>query len=163
MKVSILAAVAANGVIGRDNDLPWHLPADLRRFKQTTVGHTIVMGRKTYDSIGRPLPKRRSIVVTRNPHLGIDGVDVVHSIEQALALAEGEGTVFIIGGATIYDAAIAFADELSITHVHAEIDGDTFFPRIDPELWCEEDREDCPADERNEFPYSFVTYRRQGR
>jgi dihydrofolate reductase len=160
MKVSILAAVAANGVIGRDNDLPWHLPADLRRFKETTVGHTIVMGRKTYDSIGRPLPKRRSIVVTRNRQLQIDGVDVVHSIEEALDLAAGEGVVFIIGGATIYHAAMTLADELAITHVHAEVDGDTGFPRIDSDTWVEVDREDHPADDRNEHAYSFVTYRR---
>lgn len=152
MPVTIVAAVARNGVIGRDNDLPWRLPEDLRRFKQLTMGGVLVMGRRTYESIGRPLPGRRTIVVSRDPGLRIDGVEVAASLEEALARA-GDGEVYVVGGGEIYRQAMGLADALEITEVDAEPEGDTFFPEIDPADWREVAR--APGD-----GFSFVRYER---
>lgn len=162
MRVSIIAAVAANGTIGRDNDLPWRLSADLKRFRELTTGHTIIMGRKTWDSIGRALPGRRSIVVTRRTdwHPKVEGVLVAHSIDQAIDLARDDSEVFIIGGAEIYRQALARADRLYLTRVLAEVAGDVRFPDIDDAQWTLRGREAYEADEKNEHAYRFEVYDR---
>lgn len=161
--IAIVVAKAKNGVIGASNDLPWYLPADLRHFKELTSGHTVVMGRKTFDSIvsrlGKPLPQRKNIVVTRNESFEHEGVEVAHSVNEAVAKAEGE-SIFIIGGAEIYSASLPLVDTLYITEVHAEIAGDTYFPELQKEDWYEVSRESHDADDKNNFPYSFVTLKR---
>ncbi len=159
MKLILVAAVAANGVIGADGNMPWRLPEDLRRFKSLTMGHPMVMGRKTFDSIGRALPGRRTVVVTRQPGWAAPGVEVADSVEQALQLAAaGNGAadepVMIVGGGEIYRATIGLADRLEITHVETEVAGDTTFPAIEPALWEVTDR-----DQRAGF--AFATYRRR--
>ncbi|MCA9246988.1 MAG: dihydrofolate reductase [Planctomycetales bacterium] len=160
MKVSILAALSANGVIGRGGDLPWRLSSDLKRFKQRTWGHWIVMGRKTFDSIGRALPGRTTVVITRQadydaPH----GVRVAESLAGALALAaaQQQDEVFIVGGGEIYRQAISLADRMYLTRVDAEIDGDVFFPEFDEQAWIAVEREPHSSDDKNEFPYEFQT------
>lgn len=152
MPVTIVAAVARNRVIGRDNDLPWRIPEDLRRFKELTMGGVLVMGRKTYESIGRPLPGRRTVVVSRNPDLEIEGVEMAPSLEMALEIAGGDD-VFVVGGGEIYRQAMGVADVLEITEVDAEPEGDTFFPEIDPNVWREVAR--TPGD-----GFAFVRYER---
>ena len=153
MTVTLIASVAANGVIGAGGDLAWRNSDDLRRFKSLTTGHPIVMGRKTFDSIGRPLPGRRTIVVTRSADWSFDGVETVHSVDEALHLVGGED-VFVIGGGEIYAQAIGLADRLEITHIELELAGDTLFPAIAPAEW-----ERVRVDHRDGF--SFVTYRRR--
>ena len=150
MTVILIAAVGRNGVIGRDNDLPWRIREDLRHFKELTLGHTLVMGRKTYDSIGRPLPGRRTVVVTRQPDWSADGVDIVHSLEEAL---EYDGHLYIAGGGEIYHQALPYADHLELTEVDRSPDGDVTFPSIDPAHWTETARESHDG-------FSFVTFRR---
>ncbi|HEX7100279.1 MAG TPA: dihydrofolate reductase [Acidimicrobiia bacterium] len=152
MPVTIVAAVARNRVIGRDNDLPWRIPEDMRRFKELTMGGVLVMGRKTYESIGRPLPGRRTVVVSRNPDLEIEGVEMAPSLEMALEIAGGDD-VFVVGGGEIYRQAMGVADVLEITEVDAEPEGDTFFPEIDPNVWREVAR--TPGD-----GFAFVRYER---
>jgi dihydrofolate reductase len=157
MSVSIIAALSDNNVIGRDNALPWHLSADLKRFKALTMGHTIVMGRKTFQSIGRVLPGRRTIVVTRGD-FHADGVDVVHTLQEALV-----DDAFICGGAEVYAAALPRAQRMYLTRVHADVDGDAFFPEFDDVTeWQLVDTEHCEADDKNEYPYSFLTYEKKG-
>lgn len=137
-KLALIAAVSENGVIGKDGGLPWHIPEDLKYFKANTTGHAIIMGRKTYDSIGRPLPKRRNIVVTRNAGLKIEGVEVVTSLEAALDLAHSEDEEpRIIGGASLYQDAFPLATRLFLTQVQRSVDGDTFFPKFSEEEWEE--------------------------
>lgn len=138
MALTLIAAVARNGVIGADGGIPWHLPADFAHFKATTLGHTLVMGRATYDSIGRPLPGRRTIVLTRDPGWRADGVDVAHTLEDALAAAEGE--VYVAGGAAVYAAALPNADAQLISEVHLEPEGDTYYPAFDRTQWHEVSR-----------------------
>ncbi len=136
--LALIVAVSRNGVIGRDGDLPWHIPEDLKHFRRNTVGHCIIMGRKTWDSIGRPLPKRRSIVVTRQRDLVIEGADVVHSLGEALELAwQSDSEPRVIGGATLYAAAFPKATRLILTEVQRDVDGDTYFPQWSPEQWQE--------------------------
>lgn len=161
--VSLLAAVADNGVIGRGGALPWHLPADLRRVKALTVGHTLIMGRKTFASIGKPLPKRRSIVLSRDPEYRPDGVEVAAGLDQALAMARaaGERHVFVFGGAGVFAAALPLADRLYLTRVHAEVEGDVRFPAWDPDDWQLIVETYWPADERHAYPYTFSEYRRR--
>jgi len=160
--VSLIVAMSTNRVIGRDGDLPWHLPADLRHFKKTTMGHHLVVGRATWDEVGKPLPGRTMVVVTRNPDFSADGVLVAHSVEEAVALVRDDDEPFIGGGAEIYRQALAagLVDRLYITRIHAQVEGDTFFPVIDFDRWLLADRVDHPADERNEFAYSFERYDR---
>jgi dihydrofolate reductase len=156
MTITVLAAVGANLVIGRDGDMPWHLPQDLAHFKAATMGHTMVMGRKTYDSIGRALPGRRSIVITRQPGWHAAGVEVAHSLPEALALA-GPTEVFVIGGAQVYREAIPFADQMMLTEIEQSPEGDAFFPTLEPDQWHETTREAHDG-------FAFVTYvRRQPR
>ena len=158
--LSIIVAMSENRVIGRDGTLPWHLSADLKRFKQLTMGHTIVMGRKTYESIGRPLPGRVSIVLSRDPKYRISGVDVVESFEQALAKTRAED-VFIIGGAQLYEKTLPFAERLYLTEVGTMIDGDVFFPDCDWSQWELVESLPTEVDPKSGLPYSFKTYHRK--
>ncbi|MEX2454305.1 MAG: dihydrofolate reductase [Rhodospirillaceae bacterium] len=162
MRISLIAAVAEDGAIGRDGGMPWHLSGDLRRFRATTTGRPVVMGRKTYESIGRPLPGRANIVVTRSRDFAPDGVEVAHDLEAALdraaALAEAAGVdeVFVIGGGVLYAAALPRAGRIYLTEVHADIEGDVHFPALDPAEWREISRERHPAGARDDHPHSFV-------
>lgn len=158
MTISIIAAVSKNNVIGKDNKLPWHLPADLAHFKKITSGHTIIMGRKTFESIGRPLPNRRNIVITRNTGFKAEGIEVVHSIEQAMDITKDEEEVFVIGGEEIYKLAFPFTDKIYLTRVDAEIEGDAFFPELGPE-WEEISKVENVKDENNEYDYEFLEFR----
>lgn len=163
MRVSLIVAVAANRVIGRGGALPWRLPNDLRHFKAMTMGKPIVMGRQTFESIGRPLPGRTNIVVSRNPAFGPDGAVVVNSFEAALdaAAATGAEEVLVIGGAEVYAAALPVATRIYLTEVHARIEGDRFFPPLDPAEWVEAFRERHAADDRHPYAYSFVELNRR--
>ena len=160
--ITIIAAAGQNNELGKDNDLIWHLPADLRRFKKVTSGHTIVMGRKTFESIGKPLPNRRSILITRNTSYHKDGCEIVHSLEDAIKLIQDQEHAFIIGGAQIYKEAIdkKLVDQLDITKVHQNFDADVFFPSIDPTSWKEVSEETFLPDEKNQYTYSFLSYKR---
>ena len=161
--VTIIAAIAENNALGKDNDLIWHLPADLKRFKKVTSGHYILMGRNTFESIGKPLPNRTSVIITRNNDYFKDGCLIANSLEDAIELAADEEEVFIIGGAQIYKYAIEnnLADKLDITIVHESFEADVFFPEIDTKIWKEVAREDFKADEKNKYDYSFVSYVRR--
>ncbi|WGQ08835.1 dihydrofolate reductase [Pedobacter gandavensis] len=161
MIVSIVVAVAEDNAIGKDNQLLWHLPADLKHFKDITSGHTIIMGRKTYDSIGRPLPNRRNIVITRNTGLELPGTEITNSLEEALALCEGTEEVFIIGGAELYKHALAATNRIYLTRVHQTYEADTFFPEIDLEEWTELSKEKHLPDEKNKVAYTFSTLERK--
>jgi dihydrofolate reductase len=164
MRISIIAAVAENGVIGRGGTLPWHLSNDLKRFKQLTMAHTIVMGRRTWESILRPLPGRRMIVVSRQKGYttDVDGVDTSASLNEAIAAAEqaGEDELLIVGGAAIYREALPIADRLYLTQVHASIDGDTRFPEIDMTDWRLLESRRHEADANNDHPWTFQIYQR---
>jgi len=157
--VLVVAATDA-GVIGRDGTLPWRLPADLARFKAMTLGKPILMGRRTYDSIGRPLPGRTNIVLTRSPEWRADGVEVVHSPAEAIARAGDAPELMVIGGAELYRLALPLAQRIELTQVHADVPGDTFLPPLDPQAWREVAREDRAPDERNALAMSFVTLER---
>jgi dihydrofolate reductase len=162
MTVSIIAAIGTNNVIGRDNQLPWHMPADLKRFKKLTTGHHLLMGRKTYESVGA-LPGRISVVITRSPDYAPAGVAVARSLDEAIAKAEsaGDAEIFVGGGQEIFRQALHRADRMYLTRVHAEPEGDTFFPEFDDvNEWHLTDAEHYEADERNPYPYSFLTYQR---
>ena len=156
MIVTIVVAIADNYAIGKNNQLLWHMPADLKHFKQITTGHTVIMGRKTYDSVGKPLRNRRNIIITRQD-ITIEGCEVVKSIDDALALSANEEEVFIVGGAEIYKIAMDKTDRIYLTIIHHSFDADTFFPEIDCMKWKETAREDHQPDEKNKFPYSFIT------
>lgn len=160
-RLELVVAVARNGVIGRDNGLPWRLPADLAHFKRVTLGHPILMGRRTWDSIGRPLPGRQNIVLTRDPAFRAAGATVVHSLAAARAAAAGAERLMVIGGAELYRACLGEAELLHLTEVDADVDGDARFPAWHREDWQEVWREAHPADERHAYPYSFVTLRRR--
>ncbi len=159
LTLSMIAAMGVNRVIGKDNDMPWHLPADLQHFKKTTLGSPIIMGRKTYDSIGRPLPGRLNIILSRNTNLKIEGCSVVNSLDEALALAQEEASdeVFITGGAHLYNKFLEKTDRLYITLINAEFEGDTYFPDYTQLNWLEVSREDHLADDKNIHDYSFIT------
>lgn len=163
LKISIIVAKAKNNVIGKDNQLIWKLSSDLRLFKKLTTGHHIVMGRKTYESVGKPLPNRTSIVITRNRDFELpEGHYVFHSLEDAIKLCISRKLeqVYIIGGAEIYLQALPICDELIVTEVDAFPQGDVFFPAIDPDQWNEISREHFPRDEKNEYDFDFVIYKR---
>jgi dihydrofolate reductase len=157
MLISAIVATAKNNVIGKSNQIPWYLPADLSYFKKTTLEHHIIMGRNSFHSIGRPLPKRTNIVVTRDPFFIADGVRVAHSVEEALGMAfDGdESEVFIIGGGEIYRETADLWDRIYLTEVALEVDGDVFFPKIIPTEWKEIWSEAHSPDEKNEWPYTF--------
>ena len=160
--ITIIAAISNNNALGKNNDLIWHLPADLKRFKKITSGHHILMGRNTFESIGKPLPNRTTIIITRNKNYFKDGCLTTSSLEGAIELAKKDEEIYIIGGAQIYKYAIEnnLVDALDITLVHHEFEADVFFPVIDSKTWKEVSREDFKADEKNKFDYSFVSYRK---
>ncbi|WP_414450127.1 dihydrofolate reductase [Burkholderia sp. 22PA0099] len=161
--LTLIVARARNGVIGRDNQLPWKLPEDLAFFKRTTMGAPIVMGRKTHESIGRPLPGRRNIVVTRDAARRFEGCDTVTSLDAALAAAARDqaAEAFLIGGAQLYAEGLGRADKLIVTEIDADFDGDASFPAPDPALWQEASRDTHRATEPNAFDYAFVVYTRK--
>ena len=167
MDISFVVAMTENNVIGRDGGLPWRLSSDLKRFKALTIGKPVVMGRICYESIGRPLPGRPNIVITRSMDFKPQGVIVVHSLEDAMdvAIAEAEklgvDEVCVIGGGVVYREAMELATILHVTHIEATIDGDTFFPEIDPAIWEAGEAEEIPAGEKDDFSTRFVTYRRK--
>lgn len=156
-----VVAVSDNGVIGRDNGLPWHLPDDLKRFRSLTMGHALLMGRRTFESIGRPLPGRRNLVLTRNPGWHAPGCEAVPTPAAALAAVGGEGRLFVIGGASVYLACWGLVARVEMTEVHATIAGDTRLAGFDRAGWREVSREDHAADARHEYPFSFVTLARR--
>lgn len=160
-RITFVVAMSENRVIGLDNTLPWKLPADLRHFKHTTMGKPVLMGRKTFESIGRALPGRRNIVVSRNPGFEAAGCETVASIDEAMASVAREPEVMVIGGASFYEQLLPRADRIHLTLVHAVIEGDAFFPELDPTQWREVSREDHAADERNPHAYSFLLYERR--
>ena len=160
MKISIIVAVADNGVIGKANQLPWRLSADLKHFKKLTMGHHLIVGRRTWESVGKPLPGRTLIVVTSLPGEDIEGLRFVTSFEQALEAARGDDEVFIAGGRGIYAAALDVADCIYMTRVHGKPEGDTFFPDFSEAEWRRVSAETHPADDRNEYSYTFTEYQR---
>lgn len=155
MSLFLIVAIAKNRVIGYQNKMPWHLPAELQYFKRITMGHPIIMGRKTFESIGRPLPGRQNIVVSRNTGFTATGVEVTHSIDEAIALTAG-ADAFVIGGATLYIEALPRADKLYVTEVDATPEGDTFFPVLNKDEWHEASRERREKDEKNIFAVDYV-------
>lgn len=159
--VSLVAAMAENRVIGRGGGLPWRLPDDLKHFKRLTVDHTVIMGRKTFDEIKRPLANRRNVVISRNPAFRPPGVTVVPSLAEAVALGATEREVFVIGGGEIYRQALPLADRIYLTVVHAEVEGDTWFPTFEmTDGWVLEEETPHPADDRHAYSFTFRTYRR---
>ncbi len=161
MNINIIVAASKNNIIGKDNDLIWHLSADLKRFKRLTTGHTIIMGRKTFESIGRPLPNRTSVIITTQTDYKAEGCIVVHSLEEALQFAQKEEEVFIIGGGSIYKQAMPLADKIFFTLIHDTFEGDTFFPAIDQQQWTVVQQEDHQPDEKNKYVYSFIDYEKK--
>ncbi|MGY4384741.1 dihydrofolate reductase [Pedobacter sp. UYP24] len=161
MIVTAVVAIAENNAIGKNNELLWYLPKDLKHFKEITKGHTIIMGRKTFDSIKKPLPHRRNIVITRDQDLKIAGAEVVNSVEGALKIAEGDEEVFIIGGAEIYKMALSKTDKIYLTRVHQSFDGDAYFPEINMDLWAETASETHLPDEKHNISFTFSTLERK--
>jgi dihydrofolate reductase len=167
--ISIIVAIAENGVIGRDNGLPWRLSTDLKRFKAITMGKPVIMGRKTWDSIGRPLPGRANIVVTRDAGFAVEGVDVAHSVADALAVGRkraeeaGAEEICVIGGGDIYRQTLPLADRLHVTEVKGAVEGDTHFPFIDPGHWREVSVEDIPPGEKDSHATRYIIYEKTGR
>ncbi|WP_421255384.1 type 3 dihydrofolate reductase [Aeromonas sp. 600282] len=163
MKISMIAAMAHDRVIGKDNQMPWHLPADLAHFKRVTLGKPVLMGRKTFESIGRPLPGRRNLVISRNPDYQAEGIEVVGSVEAALALLAGSSVeeLMVIGGGHLYAEMLPSADCLYLTRIDLAVEGDTRFPAFDDGQWQRVDCESHPADDKNPHPYSFETWQRR--
>ncbi len=165
MTLSIIVAMSTNNVIGRGNKLPWHMPADLKHFKALTMGHHLLMGRKTFLEVGKPLPGRINVVITRDPHFAAEGVAISRSIDEAISKAEaaGDREIFVAGGGEIFRQTIHRADKMYLTRIHAEIEGDTFFPEFDDvNEWKLVDTEHFEADEKNAYPFSFLMYERVG-
>jgi dihydrofolate reductase len=158
-RISILVAMASNRTIGIDNTLPWRCPEDLKRFKALTMGHHMVMGRKTFDSIGKPLPGRTTVVVTRNRALRIEGCLIAHSLEEAIAACRGDEEIFVVGGAELYAQALPLADTLYITEIMQEVAGDAHFPEFDKAKWHEASREKRQQETPQPLEYDFVVYR----
>ena len=163
MQIALIAAMAENRIIGKENSLPWRLPEDLRHFRKLTLGKPIIMGRRTYESLGKPLPGRRNIVVTANQHYLADGCVIVHSLEQALDQSAAAPEAMIIGGATLYAEALPRACRMYLTLVHQVFAGDVSFPEFDPSAWREVEREDHEPGDLNPFAYSFITLDRISR
>ncbi len=160
MNLTLIAATSQNRVIGKDGDLVWHLPDDLKRFKKLTENHHIIMGRKTYESMGKPLPKRTNIVVTRNEDFEAEGCIVAHNLKDAILKAENDAQPFIIGGGKIYKQSLEFADTIELTLVHGEFEGDAFFPEISDENWELVEKEHHPKDEKHDYAFDYLTYRK---
>ena len=163
LRLSIIVAMAKNRVIGAQGAIPWHLPEELKRFKRLTLGHHIIMGRKTWESIGRALPGRTSVIVTRQRGYSAPGAKVVHSLDEAIAACGADDEVFVIGGAELYAQALARADRLYLTTVDAEVPGDTWMPDSAPGDWREISAESFPADERHRYAFRCAVYERAGR
>lgn len=166
MNISIIVAVGANNAIGKDNSLIWHLPADMKFFKDKTTGHCIITGRKNYESIPekfRPLSNRTNIIVTRQQDYYAPGTLIVNSLEEAIAKANAlsKGEIFIIGGGDIFKQSLAYTDTIYLTRIEASFDADVFFPELDPGVWQEVSREKGIKDEKNKYDYSFLTYKRK--
>jgi dihydrofolate reductase len=159
--VSLIVAMADNGVIGRGNALPWRLPADLKRFRSLTLGKPVLMGRRTFESIGRPLTGRVNLVLTRDAHWAADGALAVHTVAEALEQARESAELVVIGGAQVYTLALPLARRLYLTQVHAQVPGDSFFPPYDPAEWRDVERSAQPADERHAWPLTFLTLERR--
>ena len=159
--LSIIVAVSENNAIGKDNNLLWHISEDLKHFKEITSGHSVLMGRKTFESLGKKLPNRRNIVITRNPDYTAEGCEMASSLEDAVRLCAGEEEVFVIGGGEIYRQAMDMASKLYLTVVHKVYEADTFFPVIDSSCWKEISREDFSHGDKFEYPYSFIEYCRK--
>jgi dihydrofolate reductase len=159
--LSILVAVARNRTIGVNNTLPWRCPEDLKHFKMLTMGHHMIMGRKTFDSIGKPLPGRTTVVVTRNNDLSIGGCTVAHSLNEAIAACGGDEEIFIVGGAELYRQALSLVDTLYITEIQQDVEGDAHFPAFDKSVWLEKSREARSQEAPQPLEYHFVTYRRK--
>lgn len=167
MTIALIVAASQNNVIGRNNELPWHLPGDLQYFKAMTLGKPVIMGRKTFESIGRPLPGRDNIVISRQTDYAAKGIEVASSLEQAIALGEsinlinGIQEVIIIGGAQIYEKSLGLADRVYLTRVHCKVEGDAYFPTLDDDVWHEIAREDITAKEPNPFDFSYLVLERK--
>lgn len=160
--LSLCVAMDKNRLIGCHNALPWHLPADLKHFRIVTMGKPIIMGRKTYESIGRPLPGRLNVVVSRNFSLTLTGCEVLHNIEEVLTLSSQYEESIVIGGAILYEKLLPYVQRMYVTWVHAELVGDTYFPNYQAEQWQEVDKQDYSVDAQNAYPYSFVILERTG-
>ena len=158
MKLAIIVATDEQGLIGKENDLPWRLSADLQYFRRVTMGKPIVMGRNTHESIGKALPGRHNIIITSDQRYQADGCSIVHSINEALALCVDDAEIMVMGGASLYKQLLPKADKLYLTLVHASLKGDTWFPDWKKEEWRQLSREDHLADDKNEYPYSFIVY-----
>ncbi len=161
--LSIIVAKAKNNTIGKDNKLLWNIPDDLKRFKELTINHNIIMGRKTFESIGRILPNRKHIIFSQNPDFKIDNenIEIVHSMLQIQQYIEDENENFVIGGAMIYNLLMPYVTKMYVTEIDKDFEGDTVFPRINTEVWQEVSREDGPKDEENDFKYEYVVYKRK--
>ncbi len=161
--LSIIVAKAKNNIIGKDNKLLWHIPDDLRRFKELTTNHNIIMGRKTFESIGRILPNRKHIIFSQNPDFKIENenIEIVHSMLQIQQYIEDENENFVIGGAMIYNLLMPYVTKMYVTEIDKDFEGDTVFPRINPDIWQEISREEGPKDEENDFKYEYVVYKRK--
>ena len=160
--LSIIVAKAKNNIIGKENKLIWHLPEDLKHFKELTTGHTIIMGRKTFESLGRVLPNRKHVVFSQNPDFKVDdeNVEIVHSMLQIQEYIENEEENFVIGGAMIYNLLMPYVTKMYVTQINKDFEGDTFFPRIDENIWKEISREKGLKNEENNLDYEFITYER---
>ena len=161
--LSIIVAKAKNNTIGKDNKLLWNIPDDLKRFKELTINHNIIMGRKTFESIGRILPNRKHIVFSQNPDFKVnnENVEIVHSMLQIQQYIEDENENFVIGGAMIYNLLMPYVTKMYVTEIDKDFEGDTFFPRINSDIWEEISREEGPEDSKNNFKYEYVTYKRK--
>jgi len=159
--ITIIAAIANNRALGMNNKLIWHLPEDLKRFKRVTNGHHIIMGRKTFESLGKPLPNRTTIIITRDKNYKADNCLIANSLENALEKAKDDKNPYILGGSEIYKLAMPIADKLDLTLVHHVFEADAFFPEIDTSIWEEISRKDFKADDMNKYDYSFVTFEKR--
>ena len=161
MKVTFIAAMDRNRVIGKENNIPWRIPRDWEYVKETTIGHSIILGRRNFESIGRILPGRRNIVVTRNPDFFFEGCEIVHSVQEVFDLCENEQEIFIFGGEEIYRAFLPYAEKMHITKINHEFKGDTFFPEVDFSEWMEVAVKKGIRDDKNPYSYSFHIYERR--
>lgn len=160
MPIAQVVAISQNRVIGKDNQLIWHMPADLKHYKNITMGHHMIMGRKTYESIGRPLPGRTTVIITRDKNYKAEGCIIVNSLDEALKVAASDSEPCIVGGGEIFRQAMSITDKIYLTIIHHDFEGDTFYPELDPAEWKLIKREDFQPDEKNRYPYSFCEYER---
>jgi dihydrofolate reductase len=158
MIISLVAAAGNNNVIGSNNKLPWKMPADMKFFMNLTLGHPVIMGRKTYESFGKPLRERRNIIISRDKNLSVSGCEVVHSLDDALKLVKEDREVFIIGGAEIYKQSMAIANKIYLTRIYHDFEGDSYFPYIDDTEWKEIKYTEQKTDEKNPYPFAFLEY-----